>query len=140
MATFTQQVDSGEDRVEQWKRTFTQLSILFDDVNGFKEFMLIIAANLLRDNKYGMIARVSVGALISTIDAATDIYVVVTYLQSAHLYTQAYTLITMISINMSIQLLVAYGQNLQKNWAVKVYEMVLCLMFLRPVVDAYRVR
>jgi len=44
--------------------------------------MNVIASNLLRDNKYGLIFRVSIGAALSTIDAATDIYVISTYVAS----------------------------------------------------------
>ena len=41
--------------------------------------MLTIANSLLRDSVYGMIYRVCVGAALSTIDAAIDIYVISTY-------------------------------------------------------------
>jgi len=41
-----------------------------------------IASNILGDNKFGMLFRVSVGAALSTVDAATDIYVITTYYQS----------------------------------------------------------
>ena len=40
--------------------------MLFDEIEGFKEFMVVIVDNLLRDNKFGMAFRVTVGAIIST--------------------------------------------------------------------------
>jgi len=44
--------------------------------------MNVIASSLLRENKYGLVFRVFVGAALSTIDAATDIYVISTYVAS----------------------------------------------------------
>ena len=41
--------------------------------------MLAISRNLLRDSMYGMVYRVAFGAVTSTFDAITDIYVVFTY-------------------------------------------------------------
>ena len=58
--------------------------------------MLVMANNKLRDNIYGMMFRVCVGALLSTIDAATDIYVITTYYESEELRGQANALLAMI--------------------------------------------
>jgi len=44
--------------------------------------MLVIANNTLRDSAYGTAYRVAVGAALSTIDLATDIYVITTYYES----------------------------------------------------------
>ena len=52
------------------------------------QFMLTIANNLLQDSIYGMVYRVSLGAALSTFDAATDIYVITTYYQSDKLGVQ----------------------------------------------------
>ena len=45
----------------------------------------------------------------------------------------------MITTNMVIQLLFVLGQYQKKSTAVKLKEALICLMFLRPAVDAYRV-
>jgi len=86
------------------------LEHLFQSQDGFEELMVIIANNLLRDNKFGMIFRVSVGAALSTVDAATDIYVITTYYQSDALIGQAHALLAMITTNLAMQILVVLVQ------------------------------
>ena len=71
-------------------------------------------------------------------DAATDIYVVGTY-YSEGLNGQANAMLGMISANLFIQLLIVLGQYQKKRWTVKLKEVMITLLFLRPVVDAYRI-
>ena len=101
--------------------------------------MLVIANNILRDSIYGMVFRVSVGAALSSIDAVTDIYVITKYYSNKDLRAQANSMLAMISVNMIIQLLIVMGQYKKKSWNVKLKEMAITLLFLRPAVDAYRV-
>ena len=100
--------------------------------------MLVIANNLLRDNKFGMMFRVSVGAFLSTVDAATDIFVISTYYNDG-LHGKANAMLAMITINMVVQLLLVLAQYKKKSWRVKATEMLVTLFFLRPAVDAFRV-
>ena len=101
--------------------------------------MLVITNNLLRDSNYGMVFRVGIGAALSTIDGVTDIYVINTYYNTKTLRGQANMLLGMIIVNMIIQLLFVLAQYKHKNWKVKVREALICLFFLRPAVDAFRV-
>ena len=78
MAYFLRVHQTGDAAVDAWRRNYPQLEELFE-IDGFKEFMEVIASSLLHDNKYGMAFRVSIGAALSKIDAATDIYVISTY-------------------------------------------------------------
>ena len=48
-------------------------------------------------------------------------------------------MIAMIATNMGLQILCVLGQYKKKSLKVKVKEVVICLFFLRPIVDAYRV-
>ena len=91
-----------------------------------------------RDSVYGLVWRVGVGALLSSVDAATDIYVVGTY-YSEGLNGQANAMLGMISANLIIQLLIVLGQYQKKRWTVKLKEALITLLFLRPIVDAYRI-
>ena len=138
MAYFLRMVQTGEDAVDAWRMNYPQLNELFE-IEGFKEFMEVIASNLLRVNKYGMVFRVSVGAALSTIDAATDIYVITKYYQSDALIGQARALLAMITTNLVVQILVVLGQYQKKSLAVKLREVLICLLFFRPAMDAYRV-
>ena len=100
--------------------------------------MLVIANNLLRDNKFGMMFRVSVGAFLSTVDAATDIFVISTYYND-DLQGKANAMLAMITSNMVGQLLIVLAQYKKKSWQVKAKETLISLFFLRPAVDAFRV-
>ena len=87
---------------------------------------------------YGLVWRVGVGALLSSVDAATDIYVVRTYYREG-LHGQANAMLGMICANLAIQLLIVIGQYQNKRWTVKLKEAWITLLFLRPIVDAFRI-
>jgi len=129
-------VQTGLMAVDAWRRHYVQLNILFDEAEGFDDFMIAIANNLLRDNKFGMIFRVSVGAALSTIDAMTDVYVVSTYYKSEELYGQANAMLAMLLANICCQLLMVYLQYNRKSWFVICKEVLITISFLRPAVDA----
>ena len=86
-----------------------------------------------------MIWRVSVGAALSMLDAATDIFVIVSYYNTEGLRGQVNAMLAMIATNMGFQIIIVISQYRKKSWKVKVKEMLICLFFLRPIVDAYRV-
>ena len=94
--------------------------------------------NLARDSIYGMAWRVGVGALLSTADAATDVFVIGMY-YSEGLNGKANAMLAMIGLNVGMQILVVFAQYQKKSWIVKLREVFFCLFCLRPVVDAFRV-
>ena len=115
-----------------------QLTPLLNEIEGFAPFMLVLFNNLLRDSIYGMVFRVAAGALLSTMDATTDLYTLYTYWNSG-LKGQAMVLLAMIVTNLCFQILIILGQYKSKSWKRKLWEIVITLTFLRPIVDAYRV-
>ena len=88
---------------------------------------------------YGMIWRVSVGAALSMLDASTDIYIILKYYKTEGLHGQANAILAMIATNMGFQIILVLAQYKKKSWKVKVKEVLICLFFLRPAVDAFRV-
>ena len=100
--------------------------------------MLVIVNNILRDNKYGMLMRVSSGAALSILDAGTDLYIISKY-YSEGLSGQANALLAMITINVIIQLVIVHVQYRKKSLSARLKEMIITLLFLRPAVDAFRV-
>jgi len=116
-----------------------QLNVLFEEVVGFEDFMLVIANSTLRDSIYGMVMRVTVGAVLSTVDAVTDIYVISTYYEEEELVGQANALLAMLLGNLFVQLVLVYTQYNRKSWLVIGKEVLITISFLRPAVDAYRV-
>ena len=140
LATFLRKRKTGDVAVAAWRLHYPALNVLFDEVEGFEAFMLVIANNTLRDSIYGMVLRVSVGAFLSILDATTDIYVVATYYSSGTLIGQAEAMLAMILANLSLQVLYIYSlQYGKKSWRVKLREAAISLSFLRPAIDAYRV-
>ena len=88
---------------------------------------------------YGMVWRVSVGAALSMLDASTDIYIILKYYNIEGLRGQAKAMLAMIAMNMGIQIILVLTQYRKKSWKVKMKEVLICLFFLRPAVDAFRV-
>ena len=139
LATFLRKRKTGEVAVDAWRSHYAQLTILFDEVEGFRDFMCVIGNNTLRDSIYGTVYRVSIGAVLSTVDAVTDIYTISTYYKSG-IVGQANTLLAMILTNSTIQLIVVFFVNSGKKSLLKIVkEILITLFFLRPAVDAYRV-
>ena len=101
--------------------------------------MATIFSNLDRDSIYGMVWRVGIGAVLSMVDAMTDIYVILKYYRSGVLESQANAMLAMIVTNTGIQIFVALVCYKKKSWKVLVKEVLICLLFLRPAVDAFRV-
>ena len=62
-----------------------------------------------------------------------------TYYRSDELIGKANVILSMLVLNMLIQLLCVLGQYQKKSWGVKCREAMICLIFMRPAVDAYRV-
>jgi len=79
VAAFLRNFQTGEAALEAWKLHYVQLTPLLNEIEGFSPFMLVMFNNLQRDSKYGLVFRVAVGALLSTIDATTDLYTLYTY-------------------------------------------------------------
>ena len=68
----------------------------------------------------------------------TDVSVIISYLNSGKT-KQAYSLIAMMGLSISLQLFIAYVQNRKKSkWAI-FRELLIVLSGLKPAVDAYRV-
>ena len=139
LATFLRKRKTGEHAIDAWRLHYAQLDVLFKEIDGFEEFMLVIANNTLRDSIYGMIFRVSVGAALSIIDAATDIYVISTYYKSKELVRQANILLVMLLVNIFAQLLQVLANYNKKSWSVFLKEAMITMLLFRPAVDAYRV-
>jgi len=139
LSTFIRKRKTGAVAIDAWRLNYTQLDVLFKEVVGFEEFMVVIANNLMRDSIYGTVLRVTVGAVLSTTDAVTDIYVIATYYKSEELVGQANAMLAMLFGNLFVQLLTVYLQYRRKSWSVIGKEALITMTFLRPAVDAYRV-
>ena len=101
----------GAAALEGWRHAYPQLDVLFNDIPGFHDFMLQIANNKVRDSVYSTVYQVIIGALLSTTDIITDIYVVATYYKTDALVGQANALLAMFTVNTVCQ--IALGNFVQ---------------------------
>jgi len=139
VATFIRKRKTGDAAFDAWSLHYPQLNALFMDTPGLGDFLLVFFNNILRDSIYGTVLRVSVGAFLSMLDGGTDIYTISTYYQSDKLTWQANAMLAMVSINMLGQILTVLANYQNHPWQTKLKEILICLTFLRPAVDAYRV-
>ena len=72
-------------------------------------------------------------------DGVTDIIVIMNYYKDKELVAQANALLIMVSMSMFCQLAIVMGNYARKSWGVKLRELLITLLFLRPAVDAYRI-
>ena len=73
------------------------------------------------------------------LDAATDIYIISKYYNTKGLRGQANAMLAMIATNIGLQIIIVLGQYKKKSLGEKIKEVLICLLFLRPAVDAFRV-
>ena len=139
VATFIRKRKTGDAAFDAWSLHYPQLNALFMDTPGLGVFLLVFFNNLLRDSIYGTVLRVSVGAFLSMLDGGTDIYTISTYYKSDKLTWQANAMLAMLLMNMFGQVLTVLGIYQKHPWQTKVKEILICLTFLRPAVDAYHV-
>ena len=55
MAPIMRMVETSDAAVDAWQINYPQLQALFDEVEGFNKFILVIVSGLLRDNKFGLL-------------------------------------------------------------------------------------
>ena len=109
-------------------------------MKGLKEFLIAIAKNMKRDSIYGTVYWVGIGALLSVTGVAADLYVVSTYYQSDELIRKANALLAMMSVNIFVQLVSVVAQyGSSKSWTKMLKGTAIFLLFMRPIVDAYRI-
>jgi len=98
----------------------------------------VVAKRLLGEVSWGLKMRVTMGAGLSILDMATDIFVIVGYMGNEETRGYGWSLLGMVVASMLIQLLIVFGQNKGKPW-VMAKEMLIVLTAMKPAVDASRV-
>ena len=104
----------------------------------FRPMMTVVARRLLGEVSWGLKLRVCMGAGLSVLDMATDIFVVVGYMGKEETRGYGYSLLGMLAGCMALQLLFVFVQNSKKPSAVA-KEMLIVLSMLKPGFDAARV-
>ena len=122
----------------QWKTQNKCMVEFFEKRNWAESMMLEVAHELLKTAPWGLAWRVCVGATLSTLDMATDIFVIVGYMRKEETKGYGYSLLWMIIMSMVLQLVVVVLQNAKRPW-VMVKEALFVVTGLKPVMDAKNV-
>jgi len=123
--------------VNAWKLDNPILEPLFTELI-FEPMIIGIAKELMVASTLGLAKRVALGAGLSIMDMITDIFVIRDYLRIGDT-TSAHTLMAMIGLSISLQLILVYVQNRKKSKRALIWELLIVLSGLKPAVDAYRV-
>mmetsp|Transcript_25074 Transcript_25074/g.47133 ORF Transcript_25074/g.47133 Transcript_25074/m.47133 type:complete len:868 (-) Transcript_25074:47-2650(-) len=95
---------------ESWIATYPQLSQLDTEFRWFRSFFVLIAQRLLGTVGWGVKARVSTGALLSIIDAISDVYMFVLFSSNGETFYSYVTLVALV-LSMVGQLLITFFQH-----------------------------
>jgi len=97
-----------------------------------------VAKRLLGEVSWGLKTRVAMGAGLSILDMATDIFVIVGYMRDEKTKGYGWSLLGMVVGSMVLQLLIVFGQNRKKPWAMA-KDMLIVMTFAKPGYDCYKV-
>jgi len=97
-----------------------------------------VAKRLLGEVSWGLKMRVTMGAGLSILDMATDIFVIVGYMGNEETRGYGWSLLGMVVGSMVMQLLVVFFQNSKKPW-VMAKQMLIVLTGLKPGYDCWKV-
>jgi len=97
----------------------------------------VVAKRLLGEVSWGLKLRVTMGAGLSILDLATDIFVIVGYMGKEDTRGYGYYMLGMTVASMVLQLLIVFLQNKKKPW-VLANEMLIVLTGLKPAFDCAR--
>jgi hypothetical protein len=104
----------------------------------FKPMMEVVTRRLMVSSRMGMGIRVTIGALLSTLDVGSDIYMVVSLFAIDRRFAALGTL-SMVLTTLGLQIIVTIVQWKHRGWRKVALEAAIVLTFFKPLVDAYRV-
>jgi hypothetical protein len=124
--------------VYQWKMQNPAIAELFEEYPWCEEMVLTIAQDILSSAPWGVVWRVSIGAVLSLLDVGSDLSVVGLYLEDDSQRVFGKALIGMILANLGFQILICFVQQ-RRNPKEFFREVGLVVLGLKPGYDAYRV-
>ena len=98
----------------------------------------VVAKRLLGEVSWGLKLRVTMGAGLSILDMATDIFVIVGYMGEEETKGYGWSLLGMVVGSLVLQLLMVFVQNRKEPW-VMAKEMLIVLTGLKSAADCKRV-
>ena len=128
---------TAEAGVDEWIERFPCLGELDREV-WFRSMMNAAAKRLLGEVSWGLKGRVYLGAGLSVLDMATDIFVIVGYMEKEETRGYGYSLLWMVVSSLAFQLIIVFIQHRKKPKEL-VKELLIVLALAKPAVNARRV-
>ena len=124
--------------IDHWIAQNGCLGELEEKYSWTRKFFIEFAKYNLATSNFGLVARVCVGAVLSVVDLATDIFMTVQFFQTKGQEGYGRVNAILIGLTLGIQILTNYAQN-HRKLGVFVRETAVILSGFKPAVDAYRV-
>ena len=129
---------TAEAGVDEFILKYRSLRELDKEAAWFRPMLNVVAKRLLGEVSWGLKMRLMMGAGLSIMDMATDIFVVVGYMGNEKTKGYGWSLLWMIGGCMVLQLVIVAGQN-RKTPLKMLGEMMIVLTGLKPGFDAKNV-
>ena len=101
----------------QWKNQNLSMVELFERYDWMESMLLEVAQEVMNTAPWGLMWRMCPGATLSVLDIVTDVVVIVGYMEKEETRGYGYSLLIMLVGSMVLQLLIVFGQNGKKPWA-----------------------
>jgi len=128
---------TAEAGVDEWIGTYRCLGELDRREAWFRPMLNIVAKRLLGEVSWGLKMRVFMGAGLSIMDMATDIFVILRYMEKDETRGYGWSLLLMVLGSIVLQLLMVGIQNSKKP-VVMLKEILIVLTGLKPAFDCMR--
>ncbi|GMH92687.1 hypothetical protein TrST_g1792 [Triparma strigata] len=129
---------TAEAGILQWRRQNPSMDELLKERPWLESLLVVVGRGVVKAAAWGLLWRVSIGAILSLLDLTTDIYVGWEFFSRQRWVFGGLTVGT-IGLSMFLQLLVVFFQNSKKGFGRLLKESFFVVSGLKTPVDAYRV-
>jgi hypothetical protein len=129
---------SAQAGCDVWINEYPALVFLAKSERFFVAFAQTVGQRKIETAPWGLFWKVGVGAVLSVLDVATDVYAIANFtLRRKEGYARA--VIAGVSVSIAIQLLIVYGNGKKRGMKHVMKEAMIVLSGVKPAVDAFRV-
>jgi hypothetical protein len=126
--------------VSSWIDSYPSLVELSTSEPFFRPMIETVAGGLYKNAKFQRsYIKLSIGATLSILDMVSDIIVIIAFKGTEEFEKEGNLLLGMLIANLTMQLIVVYGQNRTAPRSVLFWEVVYTVTCVKAGVDAYRV-
>jgi hypothetical protein len=128
---------SAEAAVDEWIRSFPAMIEFDEEQIWFRSFMNTLVKRQLQTADFGMVFRVTLGAVLASADTISDVVMTNEYFNEGR-SGLAWATLGMLLVCLILQLTVVYFQNRGGTKKVLARELLLTAVFMKPAADAWK--